>query len=74
MQSTRCPKCEGKMERGFMVDAAANSSYAPPRWAPGQPEKSFWTGLKVDLKTALPVVTLRCTRCGFLESYAAPSA
>ncbi len=41
------------------------------RWAPGEPNKSFWTGLKVPKGAAIPIVTLRCERCGFLESYAA---
>ena len=73
MQTYHCPKCSAAMERGHLVDSGADGAYSRPYWAPGETEKSFWTGIKVDKATLHPLVTLRCTRCGFLESYA-PSA
>jgi hypothetical protein len=39
-------------------------------WMEGNPEKSFWTGLKTTGRQRYSVMTYRCERCGFLESYA----
>ena len=36
----------------------------------GAPEPSIWTGTKLKGKERRPIVTYRCQRCGFLESYA----
>jgi hypothetical protein len=58
------------MEAGFTIDTGAYGSMALPKWARGEPEKSIWTGLKVRGKDPLDVVTYRCRRCGYLESYA----
>jgi uncharacterized protein DUF6487 len=65
-----CPKCNGTMQRGFVLDNADQGAYKQARWVPGEPEKSFWTGLKVPKDASIPIVTLRCDRCGYLESYA----
>ncbi len=64
-----CPKCDGAMEQGFTLDLA-HSAYRQAEWIAGAPEKSFWTGIKVKGKIRLPIVTWRCARCGYLESYA----
>jgi hypothetical protein len=45
-----------------------------PKWVAGQPERSFWQTTKTKGRLTLPVATLRCTRCGFLHSYALPDA
>jgi hypothetical protein len=39
-------------------------------WVAGLPEHSIWTGLKLKGRTQLQTLTYRCTRCGYLESYA----
>ena len=41
-------------------------------WNPGEPQRTIWTGLKIDHKKSIPVTTLRCPKCGMLESYAKP--
>ena len=43
---------------------------ASEKWVEGEPQYSIWTGLKLRGKERLPVTTYRCSRCGFLESYA----
>ena len=69
---SRCPKCEGEMEQGFILDAMQGGQIAS-RWAAGAPQKSFWTGSKgVSEDSVIPVGTFRCASCGFLESYARP--
>jgi len=57
------------MEPGYTIDNAYGSKTLP-RWAAGEPEKSMWVGLKLGGKDQLEVVTYRCRRCGYLESYA----
>jgi len=52
------------MEEGFV---------AGPRvveWIEGPFEKSILFGVKVRDRTRLTIRTLRCVKCGFLESYA----
>ena len=65
-----CPKCGGGMKRGFVLDSTGQGAYRQSVWVPGEPEKSFWTGLKARKDSRIPIVTLRCDRCGYLESYA----
>jgi len=69
MQTAHCPKCDGKMERGFPLDAT-HGGVCEAKWVPGEPEKSFWTGLKIDRDQLISIISMRCTRCGFLEQYA----
>jgi hypothetical protein len=69
-RSLDCPRCGGSMEPGYMIDVGYGST-AVPKWAAGEPEKSFWAGgLKLRGKDKLEVSTYRCRRCGYLESYA----
>ncbi len=88
-----CPKCEAKMEEGFILDrsieATRPSYWTEGRWEPPEPPttatperfvertrkrlsqiKSQLT--KSRLRDHIPVVSFRCTRCGYLESYASP--
>jgi hypothetical protein len=57
------------MEEGYVLDR----SYAQElvaSWIAGKPEKSRWTGLKTRGKPHLEIQTFRCSKCGYLESYA----
>lgn len=58
------------MEPGFIVDRQQHG-LRTQSWFEGQPEKSFWSGLKTKGRRYREVRTFRCTRCGFLESYTA---
>lgn len=64
-----CPKCDGEMVQGFVLDHQYGS-FQLASWIPGGPKSSFWFGIKVDRKKAIPIGTFRCSSCGFLESYA----
>jgi len=70
MRSHTCPKCQGSMVEGFILDNP-HGAYSVTNWIEGAPEKSFWSGVKVGKKAKYEVQTWRCNRCGFLESYAA---
>lgn len=69
MREPTCPKCQHDMEPGFVVDHTYGG-VASPEWAEGVPDRSIWTGVKMKGKERFRVETFRCTRCGFLESYA----
>ncbi len=60
------------MEPGLLLDRGDHNSLNTPEWLEGEPEKSFWTGLKTKGKERLAVRTFRCPKCGYLESYANP--
>jgi predicted nucleic-acid-binding Zn-ribbon protein len=64
-----CPKCGGSMADGFIVDEGYGK-YDQARWQEGQPVKRWWGSLKVQKGELIGVRTLRCRRCGYLESYA----
>jgi hypothetical protein len=64
-----CVKCGGEMEEGFILDNA-HGYFLPSEWAQGAPERSRWTGIKLKGKQRLAVVTFRCAKCGYLESFA----
>lgn len=57
------------MELGFLVDHA-HGAVAPPEWAEGPVETSFWTGVRLSGRQKRRVETWRCTACGYLEAYA----
>ncbi len=71
MTQNDCPKCNGKMAEGFLLDLSA-SGPTQIKWVDGAPTPSFWTGINLKGHELIPVSTHRCTRCGFLESYAMP--
>jgi hypothetical protein len=68
-----CLRCKGPMEPGYIIDRRQHSvsSSVAQTWFEGQPERSFWTGLRTKGRRSCEVRTFRCTRCGYLESYAA---
>ena len=68
MTNSDCPKCRGRMEEGWMVDQGYGAIHQPS-FVPGKPDKKWW-GIKVNKKAMVKIVTMRCTRCGFLENYA----
>lgn len=69
MPASDCPKCQGRMSEGVLVDTGYGS-YAVTSFQPGPPKVSRWFGLKVRRKHVLPTRAMRCERCGFLELYA----
>jgi predicted nucleic-acid-binding Zn-ribbon protein len=68
-KAVECVRCHARMELGFMIDGHQNG-HAQEIWSPGEPKESFWTGLKLEKDKLIPVTTLRCPVCGYMESYA----
>ena len=67
--SRECPKCQGAMVEGLVIDVGYGTKTVSS-WLEGAPVKSIWTGLKLGGRTPIEIVSLRCSRCGFLENYA----
>ena len=65
-----CPKCNGSMVEGFIVDRGDYGIAHVSTFQAGEPTRNFFGGLKQNKKEQVAVTTLRCSRCGFLESYA----
>ena len=65
-----CPKCASPMETGFILDKIDDSRFQTPEWLEGNHERAFWTGLNAEGRSRIDIITYRCERCGFLESYA----
>jgi hypothetical protein len=60
----KCPFCGGTLESGFLIDQGEGRRVV--EWVQGEPEASFWTGVKIAGKARGPVETRRCTDCGYL--------
>lgn len=56
------------MEQGF-VPESKDSSYWVDTWFEGPPQKR-WYGLKTGGLRKFEIQAWRCSRCGYLESYA----
>lgn len=69
MRSNTCPRCQGSMAVGFILDNT-EGGYRVANWVEGAPVPSMWVGVKLGQRTKYEVQTWRCSRCGFLESYA----
>lgn len=65
-----CPKCGGAMEEGFIIDYGQYMFAAKhvSSWVQGPPKLS-WCGALGD-ETRRRIQSIRCVKCGFLESYA----
>ena len=70
-QRINCLRCQTPMEPGITADATSGGA-VQEQWAPGAAQTSFWTGLKINKREQIPVTTMRCPKCGALESYARP--
>ncbi len=69
--TVECLRCRTPMETGFVADLTYGAN-VQEQWVPGTPQGSFWTGLKINKDERIPVTTMRCPKCGALESYARP--
>jgi hypothetical protein len=69
--SERCIRCDGELEKGFLLDRGDHDFKNQADWASGEPNTSFFRfSVLQSGSRKLPVVTYRCTNCGRLESFA----
>jgi hypothetical protein len=72
--TVECTRCHARMESGWVPDNA-HVGLQRQNWCPGEPQPSFWTGLKAaEIDKFIPVTTFRCPNCGHLKSYAIPQS
>jgi hypothetical protein len=70
----KCVRCQGRMEIGVVVDRAHSGMPTRETWVQGIPKWSRWMGLTIKGLPKFPVVSYRCEKCGYLDSYANPEA
>lgn len=64
-----CPKCgSSQVEEGYQLDKGHGETHVAS-FIKGKPDKRWW-GYKVAKEDRAPIITYRCKRCGYLESYA----
>jgi hypothetical protein len=70
MENKKCPKCGGEMDEGLQTNKMNNFIHVmnlPLVWG-RKLVKSYISGYK--LEDEKEIKTYRCTKCGYLESYA----
>jgi ribosomal protein L40E len=65
-----CLRCNGRMEKGALLNRDSNGGKSLGQWVEGVPKRSIWTGLKLRGLKLLPVTAFRCRNCGHIELYA----
>lgn len=68
-EKMECSDCGGVMVEGFILQPAPGG-YAVSRWIKGEPQRSWWRGIKTKDVECRAVETYRCEACGLLKSYA----
>ena len=71
-ESIVCPKCEGSMEAGFILDVWDVSLAKVSEWVKGEPQHGFFGHVKPRAGEKYKVTAYRCADCGYIESYALP--
>ena len=73
MKTPNCPKCQGSMEEGYLMDQGDNAP-GQSHWRTRESAPRQLLGFITiqQAKNMLAVTTFRCVKCGFLESYAQP--
>lgn len=61
------------MDAGFVLESVDGGGTTTTKWVRGEPEKSFWLGLKVSDKERVPIRAYRCPSCWLLRLFAAPA-
>ena len=70
MPASTCAKCGARMEPGFLLEMKDGGMTGVTEWIEGPPDLGWFKRVKFRGKRKLSVETSRCTRCGYLESYA----
>lgn len=65
-----CPKCNGQMIEGFVIDHPLGYSAYPAQWHPGRPQCNVFGGTEIEKDRLISIQSYRCEQCGYLEQYA----
>ena len=66
----KCGKCGADMEEGFIAAFGPGLENAVSSWVAGKPAYGLMGSAKVWDKEEHLIKTFRCSKCGYLESYA----
>jgi hypothetical protein len=67
----RCIRCDGELEKGFLIDKGDSDFARQASWASGEPNTAFFRLSVVRSgNRTLPITSYRCRSCGRLESFA----
>jgi predicted nucleic-acid-binding Zn-ribbon protein len=67
-EDSHCPKCNGPVEVGYVLDKSLHVTAAC--WVPGEPPASFWGKRSSEEGHGPRIRAVRCKECAFLELYA----
>ena len=70
----QCGECKVDFKPGFVIDRGHMEYKTQLIWVEGEPEESFWSGVKTSSREALNTVAKRCPSCGKLEFYTTTTA
>lgn len=65
-----CSKCGTAMVAGFVAEYLSGGRAQLDYWIEGPPTQDLRGRLDVTDQRKIPIKTYRCSRCGYLESYA----
>lgn len=68
-RDTDCPRCRGRLERGFLPDVGSQGQPAVGTWAQGEEPDKRWWGTTLKDRTRYRVEAWRCRECGRIELY-----
>jgi hypothetical protein len=63
-EPSKCSKCNGNMEKGYLMDQTHIMS-GPQKWA-----KHGTSSMEIGSKDTKRIISYRCKSCGFLENFA----
>ena len=67
---SKCVKCGGSMEAGYLPGPGPYSLSMTGRWIKGRPVTTPRISARAPAGKALTITTWRCKDCGYLESFA----
>lgn len=68
--SYKCSRCSSDTEEGFLLEKGDGAMLSSQTWVAGKANKSLFSGLSLRGHTVYDVMTFRCVKCGYLDSYA----
>ena len=65
----KCAKCGADMEEGHIPEQPQGQRQIA-MWSAGKPNLTVYSSARIISTQARPICAFRCTKCGYLESYA----
>lgn len=69
MAEMKCPKCDGEMVVGYVLDSRTGGADFPAVWLRGHSKRRV-SLIRGPYGQGKPITAYRCEACGYLELYA----